>query len=68
MNLQFHWMLKGGEIAEATAEATAAYRTRCYERTSPAWLPDMDGWTKFARCAEEAEIDSVLISSGGSPD
>ena len=65
MNLRFHWMLpKGGEIAVATAEATAAYRTRCYERTSPARLPDMEGWTKFARCAEEAGIDSVLISCG----
>jgi alkanesulfonate monooxygenase len=65
MNLRFHWMLpKGGEIAVATAEATAAYRTRCHERTSPARLPDMEGWTKFARCAEEAAIDSVLISCG----
>lgn len=29
---------------------------------SPAALPDMDGWVKFARCAEEAGIESVLLS------
>ena len=36
MNLRFHWMLpKGGEVAVETAKATAAYRTRCYERSVP---------------------------------
>ncbi|MBC7909346.1 MAG: LLM class flavin-dependent oxidoreductase, partial [Pyrinomonadaceae bacterium] len=29
---------------------------------SPAALPDMEGWTKFARSAEEAGIESVLLS------
>jgi hypothetical protein len=29
---------------------------------SPAALPDMEGWTRFARCAEEAGIESVLLS------
>ncbi len=29
---------------------------------SPAALPDMDGWVKFSRCAEEAGIESVLLS------
>ena len=29
---------------------------------SPAALPDMDGWVKFARCAEQAGIESVLLS------
>ena len=65
MNLRFHWMLpKGGEVAVATAKETAAYRTRCYDRTSPARQPDMEGWAKFARRAEEAGIESVLISCG----
>jgi len=30
--------------------------------TSPAALPDMDGWVKFARSAEEVGIESVLLS------
>jgi alkanesulfonate monooxygenase len=65
MNLRFHWMLpKGGEVAVETESETAAYRTRSYERTSPARLPDMEGWTRFARDAEGAGIDSVLISCG----
>ena len=65
MNLRFHWMLpKGGEVAVETAKATAGYRTRCYERTSPARQPDMEGWGRFARSAEEAGIESVLISCG----
>jgi alkanesulfonate monooxygenase len=29
---------------------------------SPAALPDMKGWTKFARAAEECGIESVLLS------
>ena len=65
MNLRFHWMLpKGGEVAVETAKQTAAYRTGSYERTSPARQPDMEGWVRFARTAEEAGIDSVLISCG----
>jgi alkanesulfonate monooxygenase len=65
MGLRFHWMLpKGGEVAVGTAEAAAAYRTRCYERTSPARLTDMDGWTRFARTAEASGIESLLISCG----
>ena len=63
MNLRFHWMLpKGGEVAVETAQATAHYRTRCNERTSPSRLPDMEGWGRFARSAEEAGIESVLTS------
>lgn len=42
MNLRFHWMLpKGGEVAVNTTEATAEYRTRCYERTPPGRVPTM---------------------------
>src|SRR4029078_6545447 len=29
---------------------------------SPAALPDMGGWTRFARAAEAAGIESVLLS------
>jgi alkanesulfonate monooxygenase len=65
MNLRFHWMLpKGGEVAVESAQETAAYRTRSYERDSPARQPDMEGWGRFARAAEQAGIESVLISCG----
>lgn len=66
MNLRFHWMLpKGGEIAFSrgqTAQAAARYRIESTSSTSPAPRPDMEGWVYFARHAEEAGIDSVLIS------
>src|SRR6266850_590703 len=66
MNLRFHWMLpKGGEIAFSrgqTAQAAARYRIESTSSTSPAPRPDMEGWVDFARHAEEAGIDSVLIS------
>jgi alkanesulfonate monooxygenase len=55
---------KGGEVGVETAKQTAAYRTRSYERDSPARQPDMEGWGRFARSAEEAGIESVLISCG----
>ncbi len=61
MNLRFHWMLpKGGEVAMKTAQETNRVLTT--QRTSPAALPDMEGWTHFARRAEEAGIESVLLS------
>ena len=61
MNLRFHWMLpKGGEVAMKTPQETARVFTN--SRTSPAALPDMDGWVRFARSAEEAGIESVLMS------
>jgi alkanesulfonate monooxygenase len=61
MNLRFHWMLpKGGEVAMKTAQETNRVLTTM--STSPAALPDMEGWVKFARCAEEAGIESVLLS------
>jgi alkanesulfonate monooxygenase len=60
-NLRFHWMLpKGGEVAMKTAQETNRVLTT--KSTSPAALPDMDGWVKFARQAEESGIESVLLS------
>ncbi|MCI0590933.1 MAG: LLM class flavin-dependent oxidoreductase [Gammaproteobacteria bacterium] len=66
MNLRFHWMLpKGGEVAvhtPQTAQAAARYRIQSTSSTSAARLPDMEGWVHFAQQAEEAGIESVLIS------
>ncbi|HEY0366944.1 MAG TPA: LLM class flavin-dependent oxidoreductase [Pyrinomonadaceae bacterium] len=61
MNLRFHWMMpKGGEVSMKSAQETSRVATT--QAHSPAALPDMDGWTRFARCAEEAGIESVLLS------
>src|SRR5262245_25534631 len=61
MNLRFHWMLpKGGEVGMRTAQETSRVLTT--KEKSPAALPDMKGWTQFARSAEDAGIDSVLLS------
>ena len=63
MNLRFHWMLpKGGEVALKTAQEAARYRLESRDPTSPAALPDMDGWLRFAQRAEDAGIESVLMS------
>lgn len=66
MNLRFHWMLpKGGEVAvdtPQTPQEAARYRIQSTSSTSPAPRPDMAGWVHFAKHAEEAGIDSVLIS------
>src|SRR5215216_955874 len=63
MNLRFHWMLpKGGEVAMKTAREAARYRILSTASTSPAPRPDLEGWSYFARQAEEAGIDSILIS------
>lgn len=51
---------KGGEVGMKTAQETSRVLTT--RDTSPAALPDMDGWVKFARCAEEVGIESVLLS------
>lgn len=60
-NLRFHWMLpKGGEVAMKTAQETSRVLTT--KSTSPAALPDMEGWVKFARSAEGSGIESVLLS------
>jgi len=61
MSLRFHWMMpKGGEVGMKTAQETS--RVATIQAHSPAALPDMEGWTRFARCAEDAEIESVLLS------
>lgn len=51
---------KGGEVAMKTAQETNRVLTT--RNTSPAALPDMEGWVKFARCAEDSGIESVLLS------
>ena len=61
MKLRFHWMLpKGGEVGMKTAQETSRVATT--KAGSAAALPDMEGWVRFARCAEEAGIESVLLS------
>ncbi|HXM35870.1 MAG TPA: LLM class flavin-dependent oxidoreductase [Pyrinomonadaceae bacterium] len=61
MNLRFHWMFpKGGEVGMKTAQETSRVLTT--KSMSPAALPDMGGWVKFARSAEDAGIESVLLS------
>lgn len=63
MNLRFHWMLpKGGEVGLKTGREAARYRIESMSPTSAAPRPDTEGWLHFARNAEEAGIDSVLIS------
>lgn len=61
MSLRFHWMLpKGGEVAMKTAQETSRVLTT--RSASPAAIPDLEGWVRFARHAEEAGIESVLLS------
>jgi alkanesulfonate monooxygenase len=61
MNLRFHWMFpKGGEVGMKTAQETSRVATT--KSGSAAALPDMEGWVRFARCAEEAGIESTLLS------
>ena len=61
MSLRFHWMFpKGGEVGMKTAQETSRVLTT--KSTSPAALPDMPGWLRFAHSAEEVGIESVLLS------
>jgi len=61
MSLRFHWMFpKGGEVGMKTAQETSRVATT--KAGSAAALPDLEGWARFARCAEEAGIESVLLS------
>ncbi len=43
-----------------TAQETSRVATT--KASSPAALPDMEGWAKFTRAAEESGIESVLLS------
>jgi alkanesulfonate monooxygenase len=65
-SLRFHWMLpKAFEVAldgRQTPREAARYRIESTRIESPSPQPDMDGWLHFARHAEEAGIESVLIS------
>jgi alkanesulfonate monooxygenase len=59
--MRFHWMLpKGGEVGMKTAQETNRVLTT--KSTSPAAIPDMKGWVKFAQQAEASGIESVLLS------
>lgn len=65
-NLRFHWMLpKGGEVSlngPQTPREAANYRLFATRAGSPAPKPDIPGWTHFGKQAEEAGIDSLLVS------
>src|SRR5262249_6810731 len=61
MTLRFHWMLpKGGEVGMKSPQATSRVLTT--ESSSPCGQPDMEGWLRFARRAEQVGIESVLLS------
>lgn len=66
MNLKFHWMLpKSGEVAigvPQTPQQAVRYRVESTNSNSPAARPEMDGWLHFARRAESAGIESVLVA------
>jgi len=61
--LRFHWMLpEAGGAAMKTPEEAARFRVEKTLAHSPASTPDLEGWERFARAAEQAGIESVLIS------
>jgi len=66
MNLRFHWMLpKGGEVSlngPQTPREASHYRLASTRDGSPAPVPDIPGWTHFGKQAEEAGIESLLVS------
>jgi alkanesulfonate monooxygenase len=66
MDLRFHWMLpQGGEVVVRGPQSVhdaARYRLESSRGTTQSGRPDIEGWTHFARHAEGAGIDSVLIS------
>jgi alkanesulfonate monooxygenase len=56
---------KSGEVAPGvpqTPQQAARYRVESSGSTSPAARPEMEGWVHFARHAEEAGIESVLVA------
>jgi alkanesulfonate monooxygenase len=56
---------KGGEVSldgRQTPREAARYRIESMRADSPAPRPDVAGWTHFARQAEAAGIEKVLIS------
>jgi alkanesulfonate monooxygenase len=56
---------KAGEVvvgASQTPQEAKRYRIDSTKKDSPAGRPDLRGWVHFARHAEEAGIDSILIS------
>jgi alkanesulfonate monooxygenase len=56
---------KGGEVSlngPQTPREAANYRLNATRAGSPAPQPDVTGWTHFCKHAEEAGIDSLLIS------
>lgn len=56
---------KGGEVrvdGRQTPLEAARYRIESMSETSLAVRPDLKGWTHFARQAEDAGVESVLIS------
>ena len=66
MNLRFHWMLpKGGEVSlngPQTPREASHYRLASTRDGSPAPRPDIAGWTHFGKAAEEAGVESLLVS------
>jgi alkanesulfonate monooxygenase len=68
--LRFHWMLpEAGGAAMKTPEEAARFRVEKRLEHSPACTPDLEGWERFARAAEQAGIESTLISfSRSEPD
>jgi alkanesulfonate monooxygenase len=67
MSLKFHWMLaerrrgRVGRTTNAARSGALSHRVDA-EHVAGAVRPDLAGWTHFARHAEAAGIDSVLIS------
>jgi alkanesulfonate monooxygenase len=56
---------KSGEVAKGVPQTplqAARYRVESTNSDSAAARPEMDGWVHFARHAEEAGIDSVLVA------
>ena len=56
---------KSGEVAigvPQTPQQAARYRVDSISSSSPAAWPEMEGWVHFARHAEDAGIDSVLVA------